>query len=533
MARFLGNLNLVNGSGVGAASQVLSVTPTHVLWITAGGFRIEGGGTGLSATTGPGGALVLGGVFNSLTFSLASDPAAKPILTVLDTSLPFATAAGGFTLSSLAGGADIFIGGADDELITAGGGDDTVVGEGGADRADGGAGFDFVSYASAKHSVTVNLGDAALNGGEAKGDTFISIEGVFGSAFGDSLIGDNNGNVLFGGGGDDVIFGLGAGDVLDGDEGHDVVVGGLGDDTIRGGLGDDTLVGEDGADKMDGGEGFDFVSYASAKDFVTVNLGDAAFNGGEAKGDTYASIEGVFGSASGDSLIGDHNGNVLFGSGGDDFIFGLGGGDVIDGEAGHDQVNGGRGDDTVTGGEGDDVVEGEDGADSIFGWNGNDTLLGGEGDDLAVGDGGHDLIFGQNGYDTLLGLDGDDVIGGNYGADLLFGGSGADRFIFFSADDSRAGAADRIVDLFVGDNKYTGDVIDLSAIDANVTQNGDQAFSFRGFQGAPGPAGSLQVGVIEGVGVFLFGYVDHDADADLIIDVGLAGFQLGGGNFLL
>ena len=77
----------------------------------------------------------------------------------------------------------------------------------GADALNGGAGFDFASYQNAAAGVTASLANPAINTGEAAGDTYISIEGLLGSAFNDTLIGDANDNILQGGPGADALNG--------------------------------------------------------------------------------------------------------------------------------------------------------------------------------------------------------------------------------------------------------------------------------------------------------------------------------------
>jgi serralysin len=142
-------------------------------------------------------------------------------------------------------------------------------------------------------------------------------------------------------------------------------------------------------------------------------------------------------------------------------------------------------------------------------------------------------VFGEDGADIVHGGAGEDVVGGGAGGDELFGGPGADRFMFFATGDSRGGAADKILDFFVGGGGFAGDRVDLSMIDANTSQTGDQAFIFVGERSGPSGVGTLQVQILEGVGVFLFGYTDGDGNADLIVDVGLVGFFMGEGNFIL
>ena len=117
-------------------------------------------------------------------------------------------------------------------------GDDTLVGTSGDDTINGLAGFDIASYASAGVGVTVSLSvqGVAQNTGAAGHDTLISIEGLIGSAFNDTL-------------------GGGAGD--------DFLSGGAGNDILKGGLGDDTL---------DGGAGLNTASYSDTLGPVTVSL---------------------------------------------------------------------------------------------------------------------------------------------------------------------------------------------------------------------------------------------------------------------
>ncbi|MBU2957926.1 cellulase family glycosylhydrolase [Paracoccus sp. 1_MG-2023] len=78
-------------------------------------------------------------------------------------------------------------------------------------------------------------------------------------------------------------------------------------------------------------------------------------------------------------------------------------------------------------------------------------------------------ITGTNGNDRLQGGDGDDVLSGGGGQDTLTGGAGADSFVF-----DRAGMWHNIRDW------EDGDVIDLSAIDADTTSAGQQDFDFIG-----------------------------------------------------
>lgn len=176
---------------------------------------------------------------------------------------------------------------------------------------------------------------------------------------------------------------------------------------------------------------------------------------------------------------------TLRGLGGDDSLTaGMGaGGYTLDGGLGNDVLNGANGPDTLRGGSGNDV---------LGGGNNNDTLSGGSGNDI------------------LRGGTGNDVLWGGTGADRLAGNEGRDTFLFRSADESPASGSDTIQG-FEGAGAATGDLIDLSGIDANGSAEGNQSFEFGG-------AGAGQVRVVNGGGVsILLANTDADAAAELRI----------------
>jgi serralysin len=119
------------------------------------------------------------------------------------------------------------------------------------------------------------------------------------------------------------------------------------------------------------------------------------------------------------------------------------------------------------------------GAGDIFGTGNNQA-------NSIVGNEGVNILDGRGGVDTIKGNDGNDVIFGGEGNDLLYGGSGWDVFAVRQESVSLPTLeTDRIYDLsFAG-----GDRVDLSAIDANASMMGNQAFTFVGaFTGAAGQA---------------------------------------------
>ncbi|MEH2397904.1 hypothetical protein [Nostoc sp.] len=174
----------------------------------------------------------------------------------------------------------------------------------------------------------------------------------------------------------------------------------------------------------------------------------------------------------------------------------------INGSNGNDVINTGNGNDILTGGNGNDIINAGNGNNTVKGGDGNDILNAGSGKDTLFGENGNDILSGGGGNDILSGGGGNDTLAGGTGTDILTGGAGNDVFKFSSVSDSGVVGRDLIAD-FVGNGKLPGDQIDLSAIDANSTKVGNQAFTFIGAAAfsAPGQlrysGGTLQ-GSIDG-----------------------------------
>ncbi len=120
------------------------------------------------------------------------------------------------------------------DALIGGAGNDSFQGGGGNDLIDGGEGVDTMIYSvdvslGGPGGVSVNLSAGTAIDGFGNVDTLISVENVFGSLFGDLLIGDGNANLLLG------------------QAGNDVLDGGAGNDQLLGGLGDDLFVFQDGS----------------------------------------------------------------------------------------------------------------------------------------------------------------------------------------------------------------------------------------------------------------------------------------------
>ncbi|WP_066469537.1 peroxidase family protein [Bosea sp. WAO] len=289
----------------------------------------------------------------------------------------------------------------------------------------------------------------------------------------------------------------------------DVLTGTAGDDNIVGFAGDDVLIGEAGDDAVSAAEGADFVDAGAGKDVVFAGSGD----------------------------------DQVFGGAGDDLIHGEAGNDRLFGEAGNDWIVAGAGDDTVVAGSGDDVIVGEqgDGNDTYFG----DDIGGGAGNDtldlsaitanltVDLGNGllGRGSAFStQSGSDTLWNIEnvatgaGNDTITASNAVNVIEGGAGNDTFRFLS---TAAADGDTILDFEPGDR------LDLSGIDANTGQAGNQSFTL-----VNGPlTGAAQLAVTyetrqDGDYTIVSGSVDANSDEEFRIEL-KGSHNLNAGNFSL
>jgi Ca2+-binding RTX toxin-like protein len=338
--------------------------------------------------------------------------------------------------------ADVIYGWAGDDRIEGLGGDDIILGGAGADELIGGPGHDTAVYWGSPVGVWVSLYANVGYYGDAEGDTLYGIESLFGSEHNDVLEGDDNNNGLFGEEGNDVLVGYGGTDSLHGGSGDDWLFGGAGKDWLSAEGGNDWLVGGSGGDVLNGstGSGNTTASYDGSPVGVFVWLSGNVALSGDAEGDKLSGIDNLWGSFFNDVLAGDDNANGLFGQAGNDNLVGFGG---------------------------------------------DDSLHGGSGDDW---------LFGQDGSDTLSGESGNDWLGGGMGGDTLYGGSGADTFAWTDPAQSGFGWLHDVITDF---NRAEGDLMDLSAIDANLSGWGNEAFTFIGtaaFSGTPGEVRYYQAG---------------------------------------
>lgn len=272
---------------------------------------------------------------------------------------------------------------------------------------------------------------------------------------------------IYSGQGDDTITGTGGNDGILDFGGVNLLHGGDGDDLfalqgsgrVFGDAGDDSIWIEPTAAaataRLNGGKGYDTVLFQS-----DVTLTDQSLHSIEAvvlHGPT--SIEfsdgnvragGIMAVSSDGMLAG---GFVMDGSQETDGRFAV---DTSDAKGGCD-ITGGALADRITAGAYEDTIDGGGGDDKIINSGGNDLLQGGDGDDVIHGGRGSGFLGGAS-------------LDGGLGSDTLLGAAKLDVFLYHSIADSTLENPDFIAKL------SAKDVVDLSAIDADVTQGGDQAF---------------------------------------------------------
>ncbi|WP_445505332.1 hypothetical protein [Microvirga sp. G4-2] len=314
-----------------------------------------------------------------------------------------------------------------------------------ADKTDG---YESVQIGSGPGGVTVvgfghteHLGDVSgiVGNGDAQDDSIVLAEDL------------NIAATLSGGDGGDILYGGAAGDSISGDAGRDFLEGRDGADTLLGGEGNDVLTGGAGADVLDGGNGLDIASYATSLDGVDIDLAAEQSHGGDAEGDTYASIEIIEGSRSADTMSGASGVDIFVGLDGNDNLAGRDNNDVLVGGYGSDTLDGGAGDDVLYGGLGDDLYL-VDSLSDVVDENG-DGQAGGRDRIVASIDysllgsseradieeleltGSARLGIGNALDNLIIGTEGNDTLDGAGGADELRGGAGDDTYVFDSMGD--------------------------------------------------------------------------------------------------
>lgn len=458
-------------------------------------------------------------------------------------------------------GADFLEVNGGNDRVLAGAGADVVVKTWGGYDLDGGGGWDQLVVrgtdgAEAGAALVFDALAGTIAAGTTTFGTFQRFEAftVEGTARADSITGGDGQDRVEGGAGDDLIFGGGGSDVLYGGAGVDTIHGGDGADLIAAGF---PAAGAE-ADAFYGGAGNDTIQLAPNFAPGPTSLAGLVVDGGDGRdtlelpyqvvdldltGALISGVETLTMSAGSDRTLYISAEQAMqfdtlqifavtlaFTTNADVTLFGpativhrlqlADGGQRLD-ISGLRQimptllVTGGDGADEIRGGINGEVISGAEGNDTIYaGGLSSDGLQGvmngDAGDDLLIGYGGDDLIFGGEGADELRGHDGtddlhggsgNDTLTGGLGRDALTGGDGTDIFVFRTPAETGPGFfdADYIWDFqaLIPNGFGNSDLIDLSAIDADATAEGNQAFSFiltaNQFTG-PGQIRAVQIG---------------------------------------
>lgn len=244
-------------------------------------------------------------------------------------------------------------------------------------------------------------------------------------------------------------------------QGDDLLPGMDGDDTLTGLGGNDTLLGSSGNDFLDGGDGTDTADYSDLGQAITLGS-RGEINKGLLGNDTIEGIELIIGAAGeanaidGSTQMSDRTSFTI-----DLRYDSLRVNDAIPPSPFTDisftvenfvNVTGTSRGDIVVGNDLDNTFSGGGGIDALVGGVGNDTLIGGSNPDALIGGSGNDVYK----YNSIS--DSSQTI-------LIFGGSALPERLRRPID---------IIDF------QPGDKIDLSAIDANLNEPGNNRFEFIG-----------------------------------------------------
>ncbi len=351
-------------------------------------------------------------------------------------------------------GNDALYGYAGNDTLNGLDGNDFLIGGAGTDSYNGGNGTDIVDYSYDTVGWTINLStnqatQAAIT------ETFVSIEGAYGSSAADTLTGSVNSDILSGGRGDDIINAGDGNDFIEFEgnnpdyagatDGFDAINGGLGTDTIRATFANAVI----GLSSVTG------VEAITANGFSGVYIqGSTAANTLDFSAVALTGIDRIDGGAGNDTITGSNANDAILGGAGDDLLNGGNGDDVFNMAGttdGFDAVNGGAGYDKISATDfstrigltsvtGIEAISGEGYSAYISGSSAADTLDftsvvltsitridGGSGNDVITGSVADDVIRGSGGDDNLSGGVGNDIFeytGTSNGFDTVNGGAG-------------------------------------------------------------------------------------------------------------
>ncbi len=191
----------------------------------------------------------------------------------------------------------------------------------------------------------------------------------------DRIHGDGGNDALQGRAGNDHLFGGAGNDRMAAEDGDDFAWGAEGDDSLGGGFGQDRLYGGAGRDVMGGGSGNDFLDGGAEDDRMSGGFGSDSVYGGDGN-------DNLAGSFNDDTVAGGRGNDTMGGGNGADRLWGQLGDDLIAAGDQDDMAYGNEGNDTVQGGNGNDTLYGGSGNDLLNGGVGNSTLEGGDGADV-------------------------------------------------------------------------------------------------------------------------------------------------------
>jgi len=266
--------------------------PIYVLWSKPPGTIVNAGDGDDTVVAGAGTDVLDGGNGTDLISYKLSGSA-------VNVNIGTNSVSGGYAAGDRISGFESIEGSNFNDTLTGNADNNILTGGKGADRIDGGDGNDTANYAGSTAAVSIDLSTGTGTGGEAQGDTLVSIERVVGSKYNDTFKAD------------------------------------VTSATFEGGEGNDRFISGDSADVLNGGDGNDTADYSNSSAGVTVDLRltGGQVSAGAANGDILNSIENVTGSSGDDALTGNSGANVIIGGAGNDTLISMGGADTLDGGA--------------------------------------------------------------------------------------------------------------------------------------------------------------------------------------------------------
>ncbi|CAN7447979.1 calcium-binding protein [Caulobacter sp. LjRoot300] len=451
-----------------------------------------------------------------------------------------------------------------DYIVNGLAGDDAIWVRGGNQTIDGGEGFDLVYFGQLASGIMggpvsgpgididlstgvatfFDYGHITIVDGvpvvEKSTYALTGIEGVSGTAAGDTITAAASGSRMFGQAGSDTLIGGAGNDVLVGGQGRDTLIGGDGADIFS--FGSSFLGGIPGGNRVDSSSGYidNIVDFQTGQDQLNladvdqisgvslVRAGAGALVFASSTSGASQTVIGVNGLIQGGDIfvsggvnpnlqvIGQDGADVLAGGTGSDLIIGLSDSDTLSGGAGADTFLYSAQTDSMattydvildfqTGQDLLDVGATQASAISIVrssqasfvflqtsagdmtiaangAVNGGDIVSGWGASHVGVymiGDDAGDQLIGSTLGDVVQGGSGVDTLIGGAGGDALFGGAGADTFKYLAVAESGLSAADTIFDFQSGVDK-----IDLSGVHAagvgsyGVAYTSDGSFLF-------------------------------------------------------